>query len=98
MAPGIPVLVKGLLNVNDVAKAVAAGADGVVLSNHGVSAASKFTSLATDGILYRVANWTIAYGDDASSRYWLTSLGYTAAAHRCPGSSAAGTPRPAEKD
>ncbi|KAL7008763.1 Karyopherin transporter [Cystobasidiomycetes sp. EMM_F5] len=35
VAPGVPVIVKGLLNVNDVAKAVEAGADGVVLSNHG---------------------------------------------------------------
>lgn len=41
VAPGVPVIVKGLLNVNDVAKAVEAGADGVVLSNHGVSDCCK---------------------------------------------------------
>lgn len=63
------------MNVNDVAKAVAAGADGVVLSNHGVRASSKFTSVAIDGIVYRVANWTIAYGHGASSELLADLVG-----------------------
>ena len=63
------------MNVNDVAKAVAAGADGVVLSNHGVSGSAKFTSFAIDCIKYRVANWTIAYGDDAISELLADLVG-----------------------
>lgn len=35
-APGIPVIVKGLATVEDVRLAKANGADGVILSNHGV--------------------------------------------------------------
>lgn len=52
-APGLPVLIKGLGSVEDVALAKKYGARGVFLSNHGVSRSRRHAAFETltDSIL-----------------------------------------------
>lgn len=59
-APGIPVIVKGVLSVDDMELAYKHGASAVVLSNHGVSLCSKGTLrilVLKLSNFTRVANW-----------------------------------------